>query len=158
MQEGADAAETGEAPVLEEGGEGIRIMSVHKAKGLEFPVVILADATAKISSSYPSGRIDAPGRMCAIPLVGCEPKELQESAALELARDRSEGVRVAYVAATRARDLLVVPTSGDHPFGDWDSIENWWLRPLYKAGTRRRNSTANPRMPVLALSSEWTVC
>lgn len=133
LQEGADAAETGEAPIFEEGGEGIRIMSVHKAKGLEFPVVILADATAKISSSYPSRHIDAPRRMCAIPLVGCEPKELQENAALELARDRSEGVRVAYVAATRARDLLVVPTIGDHPFGDWDSIENWWLRPLYKA-------------------------
>jgi ATP-dependent exoDNAse (exonuclease V) beta subunit len=133
FQEGADAAETGEAPIFEEGGEGIRIMSVHKAKGLEFPVVILADATAKISSSYPSRHIDAPRRMCAIPLVGCEPKELQENAALELARDRSEGVRVAYVAATRARDLLVVPTIGDHPFGNWDSIENWWLRPLYKA-------------------------
>jgi ATP-dependent helicase/nuclease subunit A len=51
LQEGADAAETGEAPVFEEGGEGIRVMSVHKAKGLEFPVVILADITAKLSSS-----------------------------------------------------------------------------------------------------------
>jgi hypothetical protein len=50
-----------------------------------------------------------------------------------LARDRAEGVRVAYVASTRARDLLVIPTIGDHPFGKWDSIENWWVRPLYKA-------------------------
>jgi ATP-dependent exoDNAse (exonuclease V) beta subunit len=133
LQNGADAAETGEAPIFEEGGEGIRIMSVHKAKGLEFPVVILADATAKISSSHPSRHIDAPRRMCAIPLAGCEPRELQENAALELARDRAEGVRVAYVATTRARDLLVVPTIGDHPFGKWDSIENWWLTPLYKA-------------------------
>ena len=133
LQEGADAAETGEAPVFEEGGEGIRIMSVHKAKGLEFPVVILADITAKLSSSYPSRHIDAPGRMCAISLAGCEPRELQENAALELARDRAEGVRVAYVASTRARDLLVVPTIGDHPLGKWDSIENWWVRPLYKA-------------------------
>jgi ATP-dependent helicase/nuclease subunit A len=133
LQEGADAAETGEAPIFEEGGEGIRIMSVHKAKGLEFPVVILADITAKISSSYPSRHIDAPGGMCAIPLAGCEPRELQENAVLELARDRAEGVRVAYVASTRARDLLVVPTIGDHPFGKWDSIENWWVRPLYKA-------------------------
>ena len=133
LQEGADAAETGEAPVFEEGGEGIRIMSVHKAKGLEFPVVILADITAKLSSSYPSRHIDALGRMCAIPLAGCEPRELQENAAVELARDRAEGVRVAYVGSTRARDLLVVPTIGDHPFGKWDSIENWWVRPLYKA-------------------------
>jgi|HubBroStandDraft_6_1064221.scaffolds.fasta_scaffold20239_2 ATP-dependent helicase/nuclease subunit A len=133
LQEGADAAETGEAPIFEEGGEGIRIMSVHRAKGLEFPVVILADITAKISLSYPSRHIDAPRRMCAIPLAGCEPRELQENAALELVRDRAEGVRVAYVASTRARDLLVVPTIGDHPFGKWDSIENWWVRPLYRA-------------------------
>jgi ATP-dependent exoDNAse (exonuclease V) beta subunit len=133
LRDGADAAETGEAPIFEEGGEGVRIMSVHKAKGLEFPVVILADATAKVSSSYPGRHIDGQRRMCAIPLVGCEPKELQENAALESARDRAEGVRVAYVAATRARDLLVVPTIGDHPFGNWDSLENWWLRPLYKA-------------------------
>ena len=133
LQEGADAAETGEAPIFEEGGEGIRIMSVHKAKGLEFPVVILADITAKISSSYPSRHIDAPRCMCAIPLAGCEPRELQENATLELARDRAEGVRVAYVASTRARDLLVIPAVGDHPFGKWDSIENWWVRPLYKA-------------------------
>ena len=133
LQEGADAAETGEAPIFEEGGEGIRIMSVHKAKGLEFPVVILADITAKLSSSYPSRHIDARGRICAIPLAGCEPRELQENATLELARDRAEGVRVAYVASTRARDLLVVPTIGDHPFGKWESIENWWVKPLYKA-------------------------
>src|SRR6266481_2623183 len=133
LQEGTDVAETGEAPVFEEGGEGVRITSVYKAKGLEFPVVILADITAKMSLPYPSRHIDTARRMCAIPLVACEPRELQENAAYELARDRAEGVRVAYVAATRARDLLVVPTIGDHPFGKWDMIENWWVRPLYKA-------------------------
>src|SRR5262249_15594724 len=42
LRAGADAAETGEAPIFEEGSEGIRMMSVHKAKGLEFPVVVLA--------------------------------------------------------------------------------------------------------------------
>ena len=54
VRAGADAAETGEAPIFEEGSEGIRMMSVHKAKGLEFPVVILADITAKICQSHPS--------------------------------------------------------------------------------------------------------
>ena len=38
----------GEAPILEEGSDGVRLMTVHKAKGLEFPVVILADMTAKL--------------------------------------------------------------------------------------------------------------
>ena len=40
---GGDAIETGEAPIFEEGSEGIRMMSVHQAKRLEFPIVILAD-------------------------------------------------------------------------------------------------------------------
>lgn len=133
LQEGADTADTGEAPIFEEGGEGIRIMSVYKAKGLEFPVVMLADITAKMSWSHPSRHIDVRKRMCAIPLAGCEPRELQENASVELTRDRAEGVRVAYVASTRARDLLIVPTIGDHPFGKWEAIENWWVRPLYKA-------------------------
>ena len=41
----AERGEAGEAPIVEEGTEGVRIMTVHRAKGLEFPVVILADLT-----------------------------------------------------------------------------------------------------------------
>jgi ATP-dependent helicase/nuclease subunit A len=133
LHSGTDAAETAEAPIFEEGSEGIRMMSVHKAKGLEFPVVILADITAKISRSYPSRHIDARSGLCAIPLAGCEPLDLRRHAELELARDRAEGVRLAYVSATRARDLLVVPSVGDDPRRSWSSVDNWWVRPLYDA-------------------------
>src|SRR5205823_55051 len=37
--------EAPEAPIVEESSEGVRVMTVHKAKGLEFPVVVLADIT-----------------------------------------------------------------------------------------------------------------
>jgi len=133
LRSGADAAETAEAPIFEEGSEGIRMMSVHKAKGLEFPVVIMADVTAKICRQHPSRHIDSPRGLCAIPLAGCEPLELRERNDLELGRDRAEGIRLAYVAATRARELLVVPTIGDDPRQTWDSVANWWVRPLYDA-------------------------
>ena len=133
IRAGADMAETGEATIFEEGSEGIRMMSVHKAKGLEFPVVILADITAKICRSYPSRYIDASSSLCAVPLAGCAPLELQERGDLELGRDRAEGIRLAYVAATRAREVLVVPTIGDDPRKSWESVENWWVRPLYDA-------------------------
>jgi ATP-dependent exoDNAse (exonuclease V) beta subunit len=133
LRSGADAAETAEAPIFEEGSEGIRMMSVHKAKGLEFPVIILADITGKICRQYPSRHIDGPSRLCAIPVAGCEPLDLGEQSELELGRDRAEGIRLAYVAATRARELLVVPTIGDDPRQSWDSVENWWVRPLYDA-------------------------
>jgi len=61
-------------------------------------------------------------------LLRCAPRELVDHEAQESAREQAEGVRVAYVAATRARDLLVIPAVGDQPFPD-----NGWLSPLNKA-------------------------
>ena len=43
----AAESEGAEAPILEESSDGVRLMTVHKAKGLEFPVVILADLTCQ---------------------------------------------------------------------------------------------------------------
>ena len=92
-------------------------MTVHKAKGLEFPVVILADLTCRMSRSDASRYLDPERGLCAIRLSGWAPHELQDHEAEEVARDEAEGVRLAYVAATRARDLLVVPAVGDAPVG-----------------------------------------
>jgi ATP-dependent exoDNAse (exonuclease V) beta subunit len=133
LRAGADTAEIAEAPIFEEGCEGIRMMSVHKAKGLEFPVVIMADITGKICRQTPNRHIDAARNLCAIPLAGVEPLDLREANDLELGRDRAEGIRLAYVAATRVRDLLVIPTIGDDPIKSWKPVENWWVRPLYDA-------------------------
>jgi ATP-dependent exoDNAse (exonuclease V) beta subunit len=47
LREQADRQEAPEAPILEEASEGVRLMTVHKAKGLEFPVVVLADLTLR---------------------------------------------------------------------------------------------------------------
>ena len=41
--------------------------------------------------------------------------------AVECEQERREGERIAYVAATRARDVLVVPAVGDEPFDGWVS-------------------------------------
>jgi ATP-dependent exoDNAse (exonuclease V) beta subunit len=46
------------------GSDGVRLMTVHKAKGLEFPVVILADLTCRMSRSDASRYLDA-SRGCA---------------------------------------------------------------------------------------------
>ncbi|HLY36733.1 MAG TPA: PD-(D/E)XK nuclease family protein, partial [Candidatus Binatia bacterium] len=62
--------------------------------------------------------------LCVLKLAGCAPPELQEHAADELAREAAEADRVLYVAATRARDLLVVPALGD---GRYDA---GWLAAL----------------------------
>ena len=126
LRKQAESGEAGEAPILEEGSDGVRLMTVHKAKGLEFPIVILADMTARLRASVASRSIDAERRVCAIRLAGCAPTDLLEHEDEELLRDEAEGMRVAYVAATRARDLLVVPAVGDEE-------RQGWIQPLNSA-------------------------
>ncbi len=122
-----DQAETGEAsdaPIIEEGLDGVRIMTVHKAKGLEFPVVILADMTANAARDA-SRWTDPEHGLCVMTLAGCSPPELLEHAEEEKQRDIEEAERVLYVAATRARDLLVVSAVGDKSYDDrWLSALN----------------------------------
>jgi ATP-dependent exoDNAse (exonuclease V) beta subunit len=122
----ARKADAAEAAVLEEGAEGVRLMTVHAAKGLEFPVVVLADMTANIASWEPQRYVDAEKRICAQRLIGLMPWELVRHREIEAGRERAEGVRVAYVAATRARDILAVPAVGDE-------AREGWLEPLNKA-------------------------
>jgi ATP-dependent helicase/nuclease subunit A len=115
----AERGEADEAPIVEEGIEGVRVMTVHKAKGLEFPVVVLADPTCSSARDKPSRHIDPSRSLWVEPLCGSSPIELLEAAAEELKRDQAEAVRVAYVAATRARELLVAPVCGDGPIEGW---------------------------------------
>ena len=144
LREQAEDGQAGEAPILEEGSDGVRLMTVHKAKGLEFPVVILADMTAKIRSASASRYIDSERGACAIRIAGCSPFDLIQHEPEELARDEAEGVRLAYVAATRARDLLVVPAVGDEEREGWIDPIN---RAIYPPDETRRQQVAAPGCP-----------
>lgn len=119
LEDEAEEGEAREAPVFEEGTDGVRIMTVHRAKGLEFPVVILADMTARETPEEPQRHVDAARGLCAMRLAGCSPRELLDNADVEMEREREEATRLLYVAATRARDLLVVPVIGDDRFPGW---------------------------------------
>jgi ATP-dependent helicase/nuclease subunit A len=141
----AESTAAAEAPILEEGSDGVRLMTVHKAKGLEFPVVILADLTCPMSRRDASRYLDVSAGLCALKIGGWAPHELHEHQAEEVACDQAEGVRLAYVAATRARDLLVVPALGDEPWaGGWFSPLNG---ALYPPMTSRRSATRAPGCP-----------
>jgi ATP-dependent helicase/nuclease subunit A len=132
----AETAQAAEAPILEEGSDGVRLMTVHKAKGLEFPIVILADLTCKLARAEAGRWIDPANNLCALKIGGWAPFELLLHDAEEAARDRAEAERLAYVAATRARDVLVVPAIGDGPYdGGWlDSL----TRAIYPLAPARR--------------------
>lgn len=133
----AERGDVGEAPVVGENTDAVRVMTVHHAKGLEFPVVILCDPLAPQKPSNPSHWVDAPNRLWLTPLAGCVPAQLEAHRQEALLRDEEEAVRLAYVAATRARDLLVVPTIGE------DHLDGW-LTPLQDAVYPRADSRAAP--------------
>ncbi len=128
----AERGEADEAPIVEEGTEGVRLMTVHKAKGLQFPVVILADPTCSAARNAPSRHVDAVRRLWVEPLCGSPPVELLEAAAEEQQREQDEAIRVAYVATTRARDLLVAPVCGDQVTEGWLTVLDPILYPPHQ--------------------------
>jgi ATP-dependent helicase/nuclease subunit A len=139
LEDEADEGEAPEAPLVEEGTEGVRMMTVHAAKGLEFPVVILAEPTAPASRAEPSHWVDPERGLWAHALAGCQPVELREHEAEVRTRDEEEAVRLSYVAATRARDLLVVPAVGDK---QWPAT---WTAVLYPSLYPARGTAHEPR-------------
>ncbi len=145
LENEALAGQAGEASILEEGSDGVRIMTVHRAKGLEFPVVVLADPTCRLHRRTAGRFIDPARGLCALRLAGWPPLDLLDHEDEEVERDRQEGIRLAYVAATRARDLLVVPAVGDGPY------EGGWLDPLnpavYPPPAERRDPSPAPACP-----------
>ncbi|MEO6580251.1 MAG: double-strand break repair helicase AddA [Sphingomicrobium sp.] len=93
--------------------DAVRVMTVHGAKGLEAPVVILADATAdpnKLGAANPP--LDFPVDERKVPLIRprkaerCSPFE--ELILSEEQLDLAEHWRLLYVALTRARERLVI--------------------------------------------------
>ena len=70
------------------------MMTVHKAKGLEFPVVILADATCKLSRTEAGRWLDSARNLCALKLGGWAPVDLLLHDGEEAARDKAEAQRL----------------------------------------------------------------
>ena len=116
-----DSGSEGLAP--DEGLPGVRILTVHSSKGLEFPVVILADPATAPLLNVNEAVCPESGRF-ACGLDDIYPEHFHQLKEREEAILRAESDRLAYVAATRARDLLVVPR-----FSDRES----WLAPLVRA-------------------------
>ncbi len=104
------------------GDDAVRISTVHGVKGLEFPIVILAGMARK--------------RMAVLPMISVKLNQFEfklgrlkshgyrrKSEELELADRAAEQSRVLYVAATRAKDHLLVSNLADIP--KTGNIQSW---------------------------------
>lgn len=103
----------GDAPAIDEARDAVSIMTVHKAKGLEFPVVVLPDTFQSPSWRQNHIRLDARLGLTAIALdqdsTNCPYARWLDERRKQ--RESEESLRKLYVAMTRAKRRLCVCAS-----------------------------------------------
>lgn len=133
----------GEAEVTVD-DNAVQILTIHAAKGLEFPFVIVADMERRLLKPEMSPIVvhheiglgfkvpDGRGDMLETP----QRAKIRE---LQRIEELSEMKRVLYVALTRAKDYLVL--SGIDCEKDWDGqVKSWadWIRMLVPLGSEMK--------------------
>ena len=127
-----DGLDLAPAKVVSEKEDVVRIMSIHKSKGLEFPVVFVADMGKAFNRRDTQDQILFHNRL-GIGLKQYDPEWRMSYPTLIwsgiAAQLRWEGTaeeeRILYVAMTRARDQLILTGHSSHIDRDW---QRWTSR------------------------------
>lgn len=118
--------------------DAIELVTMHSAKGLEWPVVIPINTTSEFRSPDQFVHRRADDTLHWV-VGGVEPPALAAARAEEAASEADQRARIWYVACTRARELLILPTvpgrggntwarsvdlrHGEVPELDWHSLQ-----------------------------------
>jgi ATP-dependent exoDNAse (exonuclease V) beta subunit len=149
--DGGDGARESEAPVESEALDAVRLMTIHRSKGLEFPVVCVADIGRQMlpraGSLIRVGRDDQrlglrlkqPGDGKRVSVLAYEQLKLEERE-----READEERRLFYVAMTRARERLIV--SGAARLDHWEELNRYapvgWIGKAFVADIATRAAAA----------------
>jgi ATP-dependent helicase/nuclease subunit A len=108
---------------VDSGSDQIRVMTVHGAKGLESPIVILPD-TGERKLEVKDDVIDIDGHPVWKTRSAEMPPVMSTAIDQRKADEANERLRLLYVALTRAEKWLIVAAAGDLP----DSGDTWYQR------------------------------
>ncbi len=148
-------ADLGQASITGEADNAVRILSVHKSKGLEFPVVLLPDLGKAINLQDCQGSILLDRKMgLGLQVVDEERQIRYPSLAFAVVQQRirqqtmAEELRVLYVAMTRAQEhLILVGTCAE------TSVEKWRQRWKSHGGPIPAEAVLGARTPLDWLGS-----
>ncbi len=104
-----------ESRLMEERSDAVRVLSIHKSKGLDFPIVFVASLGLQRKTRNKNLLVDFHQRKIFGISIGTKDSRLQTPGWKALAeeerkRENAELIRLLYVALTRARDHLILST------------------------------------------------
>ena len=125
----SDEADMGQPSIAVEGRDVVRILSIHRSKGLEFPVVFLPDLGKQINLNDTCGHIVADRQAgLGMKVVDEKMQSRYPSLASTLVQERlvqqalAEELRVLYVAMTRAKEhLVLIGTATENELDKWQT-------------------------------------
>ena len=108
--QGADNARVSETVLPETDDDSVRIMTIHGSKGLEFPITVLAGMTTRVNNPPRGPSISFPptGSYALRLTADVTSAGYDAWRPIDDQMDEHERLRLLYVAATRARDHLIV--------------------------------------------------
>jgi len=110
----ADSTKTSLPEPDDQRDNAVRLMTIHQAKGLEFPIVVLSGMSREVPSNDPTMGITSQDHFEFKISAGKETAGYSTWAEEEYApRSRAERIRLMYVALTRAQDHLILSLAGD---------------------------------------------
>ncbi len=130
----------GEAQIESEAGDTVKLLTIHKSKGLEYPVVVLPDLQRKFTISHSKIFFDKNIGL-GLSTASCTFGENRVFSLLRKQQqqlERLELKRLLYVAQTRAKDYLVLTSVADDAIANdyngknYSELDSWhkWLTKL----------------------------
>ncbi len=141
-----EASETEVKRQQSSAARAIRVMTVHGAKGLEAPLVILPDTGDWQNIVKDNLLRDVRGRMIWKDKADRMPHAVAEVVAAAQARQAEERARLLYVALTRAQSWLIVCAAGEAGPDSWHGIVDWAMTAMGDVAAERRAGGAIRRV------------